>query len=245
MERWTNEWAAIDRRVKVRKNNAGKVDVKIAFHQPNYLPNLSFFHKMRQVDLFVIPTSLQFVRREWHNRAKVRGNGGDVMLTIPVVGSSRQSLGDAKMEELVKWPRKHRQTLEMCYRKHVMDESLDRIIEPYQNEIKSEYLTAFSLELIVIIKDLLGVKTELIVDREVQGQKHELLINLCEKYGAYEYLSGLGGMHYMDDDYIDSIRRKGISHEFVGRSIAAEFPYSAAHYLCHHGARATRAIITD
>ena len=219
--------------------------MRIAFHQPNYLPNLSFFHKMQQVDLFVIPTKLQFVRREWHSRAKVMGNGGDIMLTIPVTGSNRQALSDARVEETAKWPRKHRQTLEMCYRKCIKDESLDRILAPYQKEMKSDYLTAFTLELIVIMKDLLGVETKLVVDSEVEGQKHELLINLCEKYNAHEYLSGLGGKQYMDEEYVECIRRKGITHQFVDRSIAAEFPYSAAHYLCHHGASATRAMIAD
>ncbi len=209
--------------------------MKIAFHQPNYLPNLSFFHKLYSVDLFVIPTRLQFVRREWHNRAKIQGPDGDLLLSIPVVGSNRQSLCDAKFDESTKWQTKHRSSLEMCYRDCIGSDHFNKILEPYQRNQASAHLTDFTVELILILKDLLGVATPIVVDRDVGGKKQELLINLCEKYGATDYLSGLGGKHYMDEEYVRDIRAAGISHHFVDQNITAEYPYSSLHYICVDG----------
>ena len=45
----------------------------VAGHQPNYLPHLGFFHKMAQVDTFVIVDNVQFVKRGpfgWMHRNK-------------------------------------------------------------------------------------------------------------------------------------------------------------------------------
>lgn len=217
--------------------------MKIAFHQPNYLPNLSFFHKLLNVDLMVIPTRLQFVRREWHNRAKIQGPNGDLLLSIPVKGSNRQPLCDAKFDESINWHQKHASTLEMCYSRSKDCEQFRNILAPYRSQPDSYYLADFTVELILILKTILGVDTPIVVDNEIEGKKQDLLINLCTKYEANEYLSGLGGKHYMDEEYVKAINAAGITHEFVDKNITANFPYSSVHYICQDGIEFARAAI--
>ena len=56
----------------------------IAIHQPNYLPYLGFFDKMKRSDIFVIHDDCQFIRNSWTHRNKIRVYNGWKWLTVPV-----------------------------------------------------------------------------------------------------------------------------------------------------------------
>ena len=215
--------------------------MRMAFHQPNYLPNLSFFYKMAAVDLFVITANLQFVRREWQSRAKLPNGGGDQWITIPVLGPSRQMIREARINNGEPWRRKHRGTIANHYRSSTDRKALDQIVGLY--DVEHEMLADLNVFFIFAIKSMLGIETEVVFDSDVGGKGPELLINICEKYGADEYLSGMGGRHYMDEDYVAAIRKHGIRHDFVERNVTAEFPYSSIHYLLELGLDEAKSIV--
>lgn len=215
--------------------------MRMAFHQPNYLPNLSFFYKMAAVDLFVITTNLQFVRREWQSRAMLPNGENNQWISIPVLGPSRQMIREARINNAEPWRRKHRGTIANHYRSTPYQEALDQIIALY--DVEHELLVELNLSFILAIKSMLGIDTEVVVDAEVSGKGSELLINICKKYGSDEYLAGVGGRHYMNEDYQDNIGKNGIKHSFVERNVTAEFPYSSIHYLFEVGLDEVRSIV--
>ena len=43
-----------------------------AIVQPHYLPWIGYFELIRNVDIFVILDDVQYVKREWKNRNKIR-----------------------------------------------------------------------------------------------------------------------------------------------------------------------------
>jgi len=47
--------------------------MRIAIHQPSFLPWFPFFEKMEQADIFVILTECQFEKNGFTNRAKING----------------------------------------------------------------------------------------------------------------------------------------------------------------------------
>jgi hypothetical protein len=216
--------------------------MRLAFHQPNYLPNLSFFYKMASVDVFVITTNVQFVRREWQSRAKLKGTGGaDLLLTVPVLGSSRQSIREARINDCEAWRHKHAATIRNLYGKTTERELLAVLLDVYER--RSDRLVDLNMTFIQIMRDALGIETPVILDEEVAGHRHELLIGLCRKYQADTYLSGLGGKLYMDDNYRAACDAAGIAIEFVSRNVTGEHPYSAIHYLLGQGLPAARRIV--
>ena len=124
---------------------------------------------------------------------------------------------------------------------HVQAEALDQIIALY--DVEHKLLVELNLSFILAIKSMLGIDTEVVVDAEVSGKGSELLINICKKYGSDEYLAGVGGRHYMNEDYQDNIGKNGIKHSFVERNVTAEFPYSSIHYLFEVGLDEVRSIV--
>src|SRR3989344_1602107 len=140
----------------------------IAAHQPNFLPNLAFFNKMKTADLFVIVTNLQFEKQEgWQRRHKIKGPNGDIWLTVPVLGSQNQLIKDVAINNQVNWRKKHKRTIETIYAKGKGREHIPKIASLYQKEWMR--LIDLNIAAILLFKEILGIKTPLVVDEEVSG----------------------------------------------------------------------------
>src|SRR5207249_11577269 len=61
--------------------NAGVV---VTIHQPERLPWLGFFDKIRQADVFVMLDHVQYRKRYFQNRNRIRAEHGAIWLTVPV-----------------------------------------------------------------------------------------------------------------------------------------------------------------
>lgn len=206
----------------------------IAAHQPNYLPNLAFFNKMWLADLFVIITNLQFEKHEgWQQRHKIPGPNGDIWLTVPVLGSQNQSIKDVKINNQINWQRRHKRTIEMVYAHAQATMLIPQITSLYQKTW--DRLVDVNVAAILLIKDLLGIKTAVVVDEQICGVKEMLLSNICKKYGADTYLSGVGVKLYLGDEKVKALEKNGIRHQIVEKNLTALYPYSTIHYLLSHG----------
>lgn len=56
--------------------------MKIAIHQPNFIPWFPYFYKMHRADIFVLLTECQFEKNGYQNRARIAGR----WWTMPVKG---------------------------------------------------------------------------------------------------------------------------------------------------------------
>src|SRR3989344_62251 len=139
----------------------------VAAHQPNFMPNLGFFYKMSKADKFILITNIQYERQEgWQRRNRILNNNQDLWLTVPTLGSQNQMIKDVKINNSVLWQKKQKKTLELIYK------------------TKWERLADLNIAIIKLIKNELKIPTELIIDEEINGDKQDLLINICKKYNA-------------------------------------------------------------
>ena len=58
--------------------------MRIAILQSNYIPWKGYFDLIRAVDEFVLFDDVQFTRRDWRNRNRIKTPRGPQWLTIPV-----------------------------------------------------------------------------------------------------------------------------------------------------------------
>ena len=59
--------------------------MRITILQPSYLPWLGYFEQMSRSDKFVLLDDVQYTRRDWRNRNRVRVKKGWAWLTVPVL----------------------------------------------------------------------------------------------------------------------------------------------------------------
>ncbi|MDT0304788.1 WbqC family protein [Streptomonospora wellingtoniae] len=189
--------------------------MRVAMHQPHYLPWLGLIDKADRSDLFVVLDHVQYERRGWQNRNYVAAKGGPVLLTVPVIQRNRdERILDKKVDNSHPWREKHRRTLEEhCYRgAPFWGEFRERFLGVYDRE--GDSLADLALATMRAALDGFGVATPVVRASELgefPGQKSELLAQLAAKVGATAMLSGDGARDYIDTDVF---RRYGIAVEW-------------------------------
>lgn len=174
----------------------------VAIHQPNYLPWAGYFAKIARADVFVLLDTVPFTKNSWQNRVQVKGSGGPLWLTQPVLTSGRsgQATRDVEFPRDDPWRVKHVKTLDACYgRSPHYEEVFGAIADLYRGH--ETHLAPFNEALIGRITDYLGIPTPIRRASELggAGTATDLLVDLVQKAGGDTYLSGQGGRKYQDE----------------------------------------------
>ncbi len=174
----------------------------LSVHQPQYLPWLGYFDKVAASDLFVFLDEPQFKKREFQNRNRIKGPGGEVWLTVPVIskGKFEQPIKEVQLDATQAWQKSHWTSLELNYKKAPFWGAYAPGLRPFY-ESKWDSLCELNLKTCVHLFGVLGITTPWKVESAIgtSTQSTERLIELCKKTGAKAYLSGSGGKDYMDE----------------------------------------------
>ena len=193
---------------------SGVKSMRVAILQPSYLPWLGFFEQMHRSDQFILYDDVQFTRRDWRNRNRVRVLEGSVWLTVPVIQKNKydQSLLETKIDNSTSWKRKHLETIRCHYSKTPFFDMYFPWCEKVFNS-DWNFLLDLSLETIQYLKGELKINTPLLRSSELgdSGNKTERLISICKQLGATQYLSGDSARNYISEkDFSD----QGIELEY-------------------------------
>jgi hypothetical protein len=187
--------------------------VRLAAHQPQYLPWLGYFDKMDRADVFVLLDTVQYKKGEWQNRNRIRTARGWQWLTVPVHHRYPMPLLDVLVDEDAGWRRRHQESLRQCYARARHKETvLPPLLALLDRPAAS--LSVLNTETVRLIADLLGVGTRLVLAstlRDVPSGPDDRLIDLCRRFGCGTYVAGSGGRQYMD---LETWDRAGIAVEF-------------------------------
>jgi len=190
--------------------------MKVAAHQPNYLPYLGYFQKMARADIFVIMDTVQFSIRSFTQRVKIRTKEGWMWLTIPIEKKNHfKPIRDVLLPASDEWKRKHRNTLLKHYSKCPFFDAAF-VNDYYTTNVR--YLHEFNEKGIQYLKEKFGIKTEIVIASEigVNGdlKSTELLIDIVKKAGGDVYISGTGGKKYMNEKMFEREKIKLEYFEF-------------------------------
>lgn len=168
--------------------------------QPTYLPWLGYFALIDLADVFVFLDDVQFDRRSWQQRNKIKGPNGEILLTVPVHKAPRDTpIHEIEVNYDHGFPEKHLANLEHNYRPAPhFDRYWDSLSDVL--DAKPAQLVDLNVYLIVWLAKELGLTTRYVRSSElsVQGQKDEYLANISDKLSASEYLSPVGSKDYLE-----------------------------------------------
>lgn len=191
--------------------------------QPNYIPWRGYFDFINKVDHFIFLDDVQYTKRDWRNRNKVRQKVGDsIWLTVPVNASRDSLIMDAEIDQSEGWVRKHLQTLENNYGKAPF---FHQYFEGFKNVLESRPSSIADLDITLCRKicEWLSIDTELSrsSDYDCQGIKDRKLIALTQAVDGTHYLSGPSARNYIQDDlWTDA----GIKLEYIEYPAYAPYP---------------------
>ena len=189
----------------------------VAIMQPTYMPWMGYLAMVDRVDRFVFLDNVQFDRRSWQQRNRIKSANGEVMLTIPVRSKGRrnQHIDEVEIDADQDFIAKHIRSIEHAYAR-----------APFYEQFAPELfdqLRAPTVSLADITVTVIGwLLRQYVIDTDcvrastiaAAGQKDILLCNISQQLGADTYLSPPGAANYLDQS--DAFRDAGISVRYHG-----------------------------
>ena len=180
--------------------------MKVAIHQPNYLPYVGFFHKLSLADTFVIMDDTQYDKK-FTNRNKIKVPGNWIWLTVPI--NKKHKFVANKIVEInneENWQSDHFEKINRSYsNSKFFKKNYKAFFEKIYSK-KWDHLFTLNYELIIQLIDWLDIKIEVIKESElnINGNSTERLVNISKKIGAETYVSGIGGKEYMNEKMFET-----------------------------------------
>jgi len=182
--------------------------MRLSILQPSYLPWLGFFDQMHRADSFVFLDDVQFTRRDWRNRNKIRTPNGWSWLTVPVLQKSRftQLLKETRIDNSVPWRRKHGEAIRSHYAKAPYFDLYFPALESVYNK-RWDFLLDLCYETLGILQQALGIQVSLLKASEIgiKAVKKEKILALCQTLKASHYLTGDSAQDYLCQEDFDPL----------------------------------------
>ena len=188
----------------------------VAIHQPQYLPWLGYFDKMRRADVFCYLNDVQYKKNEWQNRNRIKTAQGWQWLTVPVCYHFPEKINEVKINNTTGWQKKHLQALVTNYSRAPFYKTYSAIFEDAFAR-DWEFLSELNMHLLAYLREALAIQTKPTVissDLELREEPTDRLIDICKVVGADTYLAGQGGSEYMDLERFENNGIKVIFQDF-------------------------------
>jgi hypothetical protein len=174
---------------------------KVAILQSNYIPWKGYFDIISAVDEFILFDDMQYTRRDWRNRNKIKTSQGLQWLTVPVEvkGKYHQSIRET-LAVGKQWRDVHWKALKLNYSRSAHFFEISAWLEPLYMDSEEVSLSKMNRSFLEAICKYLGISTRITNswDYTVVGGKTERLISLCKQSGAKEYISGPAARSYIE-----------------------------------------------
>ncbi len=188
---------------------------RVAVVQSNYIPWKGYFDLIQSVDEFVLYDDVQYTKRDWRNRNKIKTPNGLHWLTIPVCVKGRyfQSIRETLVSD-PSWAAKHWKSLVTFYRRAPYFKLYEPDFEPLFLGPLPNSLSEINRLFIDKICSLLAIQTRIRSSDEFtlnEEGPNEKLISICSALQATEYVSGPAAKDYLSPELFAA---QGISVSF-------------------------------
>ena len=170
-------------------------------HQPVYLPWLGLFHKIALADLFCYFDIVQYQRKDYNNRNKIKTSNGELWLSVPVESKNHLSKNVSKILIVQdNWVKKHLKSIELNYKKTPFFKDYFPELQSILINDSKDSLGYLNLKLLEYFMECLKIDTPIVKasDYSFEGIGSDLVLDMCVKLGADNYIFGEQGKNYAD-----------------------------------------------
>ena len=172
--------------------------MKVAIHQPHYLPWLGYFAKWAAADLFVFLDTVQYEKNGWQNRNRIKTPDGPRWLTVPVQRPSGHGRSaTCPIDTTQTWRARHLRAIENAYARRPGGRGI-ATSSSASTRREWERLAPLAVDSAQWLAGALGVTTPTRLASELgvaDGPRQDAtarLVALCRAVGADTYLAGPG-----------------------------------------------------
>ena len=187
--------------------------MKVGIIQSSFLPWRGYFDFITDVDLFILYDDIQYTKRDWRTRNKIKTAQGVRWLSVPVkYRCHNQLICETELDGTQNWRKDHINLWRAHYGKAAyLDVALQLLGNMGQGEDRT--ISQLNIRLIRGICSFLDIRTPMMLSSElnVKGEKTDRLIKLLQTVGGKTYLSGPSADSYLEKD---KFREAGIGLEY-------------------------------
>ena len=181
----------------------------VAVHQPQYLPWIGYFDKMRRADAFCYLDDVQYKKNEWQNRNRIKTAQEWQWLTVPVHYRFPEKINEVRINNTTNWKKKHLQALVTNYSRAPYYKTYISMFEDIYSR-EWEFISELNIHLIECLREALQLmekNTAISSALDLREEPTDRLIDICKALGADTYLAGQGAAGYMD---VDRFEKSGV-----------------------------------
>ncbi len=173
----------------------------VAIIQSNYIPWKGYFDVINSVDEFILFDDMQYTRRDWRNRNKIKTPSGTAWLTIPVESKGKylQKIRETVVSDC-SWAAQHWQSIQNFYARAPFFNDYRDLFEDLYLNCAETLLSRINHRFLTAICRTLNIATPITwsMQYEIVDGKTERLVSLCKQAGATHYISGPAARDYID-----------------------------------------------
>jgi len=177
--------------------------MKVAIHQPQYIPWPGYFAKILSVDTFILYDSAQYQKNSIINRNKLLMNKKEHHLTIPTQAGRTQDKIKEKKTVIDGWRVKHLNVIKGNYPKCNFYPEVLKIFEKTFDQ-DTDSLCEINCRNVRMICEYLGITTQLVLSSQLNidgdGDATQKNLDMVKKVSGKEYISGEGGKNYLKEE---------------------------------------------
>ena len=183
--------------------------MKLAIHQPHYMPRLGYFYKMASAGFFVFLNDVQFRKNEWQNRGRIMNAKGPQWLSVPTAYKFPQNINEVEVDFSRNWQRNHFHSIEACYGKAPFYKKYAPLFAEFFCAPCSK-IDRINIDSVKLLAGILGIQTEyaLSSDYKFKGKATERLVTICRHFKATTYLADAESRGYLDVTLFQQARIK-------------------------------------
>ena len=172
-------------------------DIKVVIHQPDFLPYIGFFDRLKLADKYVVLDHVKLSKSGWTHRDKILTESGVEWLSVPIVGLKKEPLiKDALIshgKEYDKIVRRLYSAYRLCPYFKIVFPKLECIFNK-----KPTKLIELNTSLINLVLELLEIKIPIFYSSklDIKLTRSEMNAEITKCCGGNVYLSGMGAQNY-------------------------------------------------
>ena len=173
-----------------------------AIVQSCYVPWKGYFDLINSADVFVLYDDVQYTRRDWRNRNRIKTAAGPRWLTIPVQvkGRYHQRICDVTVSD-PGWSAQHWKSIQHAYARAPYFARYAEALENVYQSCTESALTTINERFLRAMCEWFDIATPILRSDtfSLPEDRSERLIEICRQLNATRYLSGPSAKAYIDE----------------------------------------------
>ncbi|MGB9365890.1 MAG: WbqC family protein [Xanthobacteraceae bacterium] len=179
----------------------------VVITQSNYLPWRGYFDLLQSADEIVLLDSVQYTRRDWRNRNRIKTAHGLEWLTVSVEtkGQFSQAIDETRISDPA-WAAQHIRTIELAYARAAHFREVSPWLFALLRSVADEpFLSQVNERLLRELCAVLGIRQTIrrctdVIERDALRamQPTERLVAIASALEATRYITGPAARDYLD-----------------------------------------------